>query len=135
MAESYDKVIEGPGGLPLVGLFGLNTNKAASFRSTLGVSGAVTLDSTLSVGDTASFVAINSTSKVTALSGSAVTATGAQAFGISSTTTQGVYFGSGSPTISAATGSWYMRTDGSAATNRAYINTGGTAWTAISTVA
>jgi len=48
----------------------------------------------------------------------------------------GVYFGSGAPSISAGKGSLYLRTDGSATNNRAYINTnGGTTWTAITTVA
>ena len=48
----------------------------------------------------------------------------------------GIFSGSGEPTISAAKGSLYMRTDGSGVNDRAYINTdGGTTWTAISTVA
>lgn len=48
----------------------------------------------------------------------------------------GLYAGSGAPTISAAKGSIYMRSDGSGTTNRAYINTdGGTTWTALTTVA
>jgi hypothetical protein len=47
----------------------------------------------------------------------------------------GIYFGSGAPTITAGQGSLYLRTDGSTAVTRAYINTdGGTTWTAISTV-
>jgi hypothetical protein len=46
----------------------------------------------------------------------------------------GVFFGSGTPTLSAAKGSLYLRSDGSATNNRAYINTdGGTTWTAITT--
>lgn len=48
----------------------------------------------------------------------------------------GIYIGSGAPTVSAAKGSLYLRSDGSANNNRAFINTdGGTTWTAISTVA
>jgi hypothetical protein len=48
----------------------------------------------------------------------------------------GLYFGSGAPTISAAKGSLYLRSDGSSASTRAYINTdGGTTWTAITTAA
>src|SRR5262249_6401133 len=54
----------------------------------------------------------------------------------SSTANFGVFFGSGAPTLSAAKGSFYLRSDGSATNNRAYINTdGGTTWTAISTAA
>ena len=51
-------------------------------------------------------------------------------------TTLGVYFGSGAPTISAAQGSLYLRTDGSGIANRLYVNTNGsTTWTAVSTAA
>jgi hypothetical protein len=54
----------------------------------------------------------------------------------SSTSNFGIFFGSGAPTLSAAQGSLYIRSDGSATNNRAYINTdGGTTWTAISTAA
>lgn len=54
----------------------------------------------------------------------------------SSTSNFGVFFGSGAPSLSAAQGSLYLRSDGNATNNRAYINTnGGTTWTAITTVA
>ena len=47
----------------------------------------------------------------------------------------GIYYGSSAPTLSAPQGSLYLRTDGSSAVTRAYINTdAGTTWTAISTV-
>jgi hypothetical protein len=53
-----------------------------------------------------------------------------------STTTPGVYSGAGAPAILAAQGSLYLRTDGSSASTRAYINTtGSTVWTAITTAA
>jgi len=52
------------------------------------------------------------------------------------TSAVGIYVGSGAPTVSAAQGSLYLRTDGSGIANRAYINTNGaTTWTAISTAA
>jgi hypothetical protein len=48
----------------------------------------------------------------------------------------GIYAGSGVPTVSAAKGSLYLRSDGSSTSTRAYINTdGGTTWTAITTAA
>jgi hypothetical protein len=54
---------------------------------------------------------------------------------MSSTANYGVFFGSGAPTLSAAKGSLYLRSDGSGITDRAYINTdGGTTWTALTTV-
>ena len=50
--------------------------------------------------------------------------------------TFGIYYGSGAPTVSAAKGSLYLRTDGSGTGDRAYINTnGGTTWTALTTAA
>jgi hypothetical protein len=58
---------------------------------------------------------------------------------IASTANFGIYAGSGAPAVSAAKGSLYLRTDGSAgggSSDRAYINTdGGTTWTAITTAA
>lgn len=48
----------------------------------------------------------------------------------------GIYIGSGAPSVSAAQGSLYLRSDGTTTNNRAYINTNGsTTWTAITTVA
>lgn len=67
----------------------------------------------------------------------AITSGGAQGIGFVSTSTAnfGVFFGSGAPTISAAKGSIYLRSDGSGVNDRAYINTNGsTTWTAIVTV-
>lgn len=52
------------------------------------------------------------------------------------TTSPGIYSGTGAPTISAAKGSLYLRTDGTGINDRAYINTNGsTTWTAITTAA
>lgn len=54
----------------------------------------------------------------------------------SSTSNFGVFFGSGVPTLAAAQGSLYIRSDGSSTSTRAYINTNGsTTWTAITTAA
>jgi len=42
----------------------------------------------------------------------------------------GIYYGSGAPTVSAAKGSFYLRSDGSGTNDRMYVNTdGGTTWT------
>jgi hypothetical protein len=73
---------------------------------------------------------------VAAAQNTAIPAGGAQAISVSTTAAMGVYFGSGAPTISAAQGSLYLRSDGSATNNRAYINTNGsTTWTALTTAA
>lgn len=71
-------------------------------------------------------------------SGTAIPAGGTAAKGymFSSTANYGIFFGSGAPTLSAAKGSLYLRSNGSGTTDRAYINTdGGTTWTAITTSA
>lgn len=61
---------------------------------------------------------------------------GAQAVQMGTTANFGIYFGSGVPTVSAAKGSLYLRTDGTTTNDRAYINTNGsTTWTALTTVA
>ena len=54
----------------------------------------------------------------------------------SDVTNFGVFFGSGAPTLSAAKGSLYLRSNGTTTNDRAYINTdGGTTWTALTTAA
>ena len=59
-----------------------------------------------------------------------------QALNFSSTANFGVFYGSGAPTLSAAQGSLYMRSDGSSTSTRMYVNTNGsTTWTAVTTAA
>ena len=92
--------------------------------------GAVTVTGTIGA-------AITATSTITALSGSALTAGGAAAFiGTNTAAGMGIYMGSGAPTIAAAKGSLYLRSDGSSTSTRAYINSdGATTWTALTTAA
>ena len=53
---------------------------------------------------------------------------------VSSTANFGVFFGSGAPTLAAAKGSLYLRSDGSGINDRMYVNTdGSTAWAAVVT--
>jgi hypothetical protein len=48
----------------------------------------------------------------------------------------GIYIGSGAPTLSAAQGSIYLRSDGSSTSTRLYVNTNGsTGWTNVTTAA
>lgn len=78
------------------------------------------------------------TGTVTVQSAVAVPAGGSAAGSLlmSSTAALGVYFGSGAPTVSAAQGSVYIRTDGSSTSTRLYINTNGsTTWTNVTTAA
>lgn len=59
-----------------------------------------------------------------------------QALNFSSTANFGVFYGSGAPTVSAAQGSLYLRSDGSSTSTRMYVNTNGsTTWTAVTTAA
>ena len=68
----------------------------------------------------------------------AIPAGGTAGVGIrfSSTSNFGMFFGSGTPTLSAAKGSLYLRSDGTGVADRMYVNTdGSTTWTAVTTVA
>ena len=68
--------------------------------------------------------------------GTAIPAGGTAGFGFTATsaTNFGVFFGSGAPSLAAAKGSLYLRSDGSGIADRAYINTdGSTTWAAIAT--
>jgi hypothetical protein len=57
-------------------------------------------------------------------------------FTVSITPNFGVFFGSGAPTLSAAKGSLYLRSDGTTTNDRMYVNTNGaTTWTAVITAA
>jgi hypothetical protein len=65
-----------------------------------------------------------------------VPAGGSASCGLSFSTTAilGLFFGSGVPTMTAAQGSLYLRTDGSSASTRVYVNTNGTTgWTNVVT--
>jgi hypothetical protein len=96
--------------------------------------GAVT--TTATIGPAMVVDSVAATGNITADSGTAPVAGGAAAFLATSTADLGIFVGSGAPTVSAAKGSLYLRTDGSTTTSRAYINTdGATTWTAITTVA
>jgi hypothetical protein len=97
--------------------------------------GAVTVTST--IGPAMSVTSLSATGNVTADSNVALVAGGATAFIATNTANNmGIYFGSGVPTVSAAKGSLYLRSDGTTTNDRAYINTNGTTtWTALTTAA
>ena len=85
----------------------------------------------ISGGDGATFVG-----NVIAYNGTAVPAGGIAGVGYKFSTTSnfGVFFGSGAPTLSAAKGSIYLRSDGSGTSDRMYVNTNGsTGWAAVTT--
>ena len=75
---------------------------------------------------------------LTVYGGTAIPAGGTTGSGykLSSTANFGVFFGSGAPTLSAAKGSLYLRSDGTTTNNRMYVNTdGATTWTSVTTAA
>jgi hypothetical protein len=111
-----------------------NTSFSGPVRSENGFQTISTNSTTGAQTVTGTFgAAITATSSITALSGSAPAAGGAAAFLASSTPGLGVYFGSGAPTVAAAKGSFYLRTDGSSASTRLYVSDGGTTWIAVTT--
>ena len=97
--------------------------------------GAVTVTGTF--GAATAISSLTATGTVTARSASGLTAGGAAGFiGTNVAAGMGIYFGSGAPTVAAAKGSLYLRSDGSGTGDRAYINTNGsTTWTALTTAA
>jgi hypothetical protein len=72
--------------------------------------------------------------KVGSQTSTALVAGGALYF-YGSTASMGICMGSGLPTLSAAKGSLYLRSDGTTTNDRAYINTNGSTWTALTTAA
>ena len=97
---------------------------------------SVTVTGAVAVTGAVSAASVTATGNVTADSGVAVVAGGASAFLATSTAGLGVYVGSGAPTVSAAQGSLYLRTDGSSTSTRLYVNTNGsTTWTNVTTAA
>ena len=104
----------------------------------LRTTGQMSASGNVTGGNILSSAVISAVGNATILSATAVPAGGTTGAGykMSSTTNLGVFFGSGAPTLSAAQGSLYLRTDGSSTITRMYINTNGsTGWTNVVTSA
>jgi len=84
------------------------------------------------VATTVTAASVSATGNLTADSGTAPAAGGMSALQISSTANFGVFAGSGAPTVTAAQGSLYLRTDGTTTNDRIYVR-GASAWIAITT--
>jgi hypothetical protein len=109
----------------------------------INVSTGFTLDANTADTLTIKNKAYNAAGNLAALAGTfsgVVTASGATATPAAGSTAArllfgttagfGIYYGSGAPTVSAAQGSIYLRSDGSGTNNRLYVNTNGsTTWT------
>mgnify|MGYP001562922715 CR=1 FL=1 len=100
--------------------------------------GSITLSTTpRGAGALTERLRIDNAGKITQANGSSIPAGGTATVGYSftSATNFGVYCGSGAPSMSAAQGSLYLRSDGTGTATRMYVNTNGaTSWTAVSTV-
>lgn len=110
-----------------------------------GIASTQTLTNKTMSGSSNTFSAIpisalvaNGNGGITLLPATAIQAGGlvGQGYLYSSTSNFGVFFGSGAPTLTAAQGSVYIRSDGSSTSTRLYVNTdGGTTWTNVVTAA
>lgn len=105
--HDYQLLSTGAGNGPGAGTWSLYDNTASAYRFGVTTSGMVTV------------------APQTAMPAGGQASVG---LGFSTTANFGVFFGSGVPTISAAQGSLYLRSNGTGIADRAYINTGGT-WT------
>jgi hypothetical protein len=104
----------------------------------LRTTGQMSASGNVTGGNVLSSAVVSAVGAATILSGTAVPAGGTAGAGykFSSVANLGVFFGSGAPTLSAAQGSLYLRTDGSSTITRMYINTNGsTGWTNVVTSA
>jgi hypothetical protein len=117
---------------------GLISSTGNSTAANYLTAGLISATSNITGGNIISSAVISSAGSARILSSTAVPAGGTAGAGylMSSTANLGVFFGSGAPTLSAAQGSLYLRTDGSTTSTRMYVNTtGSTVWTAVTTAA
>ena len=115
---------------------GGNVLGGSNVNATLFTGTTISVAANITGGNVLSSAVISAVGNARILSGTAVPAGGTAGAGykMSSVTNFGIFFGSGAPTLSAAKGSLYMRTDGSATSDRMYVNTdGATAWTPVIT--
>ena len=115
---------------------GGNVLGGSNVNATLFTGTTISVAANISGGNILSGAVISAVGNARILSGTAVPAGGTAGAGyrMSSTANFGIFFGSGAPTLSAAQGSLYMRTDGSTTSDRLYVNTdGATAWTSVTT--
>jgi hypothetical protein len=123
---------------------GLTFNKTTQVLSVTGniqsgnlrTAGLISATGNVTGGNVISSGVVSSSGNIRLLAATSVPAGGTAGAGLlmSSTTNLGVFFGSGAPTIAAAQGSLYLRTDGSSTSTRLYVNTtGSTTWTNVTT--
>jgi hypothetical protein len=117
---------------------GITTGTGNVNGGNLRTTGQMSAAGNVTGGNILSSAVVSAVGNATILSATAVPAGGTTGAGykMSSTTNLGIFFGSGAPSLSAAQGSLYLRTDGSSTTTRMYVNTDGTTgWTNVVTSA
>lgn len=117
---------------------GSNMNVYGGLATGTGTPGAIVFQTTTTTGSGATRqtyserARINTSGVFNVASAVATPAAGSAAASMlfGTTASFGIYYGSGAPTVSAAQGSLYIRSDGSGTANRLYVNTdGATTWT------
>jgi hypothetical protein len=109
----------------------LHAASATNYITLIGSNGGNPTIGT-SAGNLAISSAIVGAGLIQAMSGAATPAGGTAGYGFFlGSSSIGIYFGSGAPTIAAAQGSLYIRTDGGASTRLYSNNNGSTGWSAI----
>ena len=112
---------------------GVNVNSSGGFRWTSGNTAGVTADTSI-IREAAAIVGSPGSLRIMNATSIPAGGTASAGYKFSSATDFGIFFGSGAPSLAAAKGSLYLRSDGSGVADRAYINTNGsTTWTAIAT--
>ena len=112
----------------------ISINATTGAVTVTGTFGAATSVTSLAATGGVTAATVSATGNITADSASALVAGGASAFIATNTAVgMGMYIGSGAPTVAAAKGSLYLRSDGSSASTRLYVSDGSTTWIAVTT--
>jgi len=117
---------------------GLTSATGNVIGGNVSTAGLITATGNITGGNILSSAVLSAVGNAVVLSGTAIPTGGTTGAGykFSSTANFGIFFGSGAPTLSAAKGSLYLRSDGTTTNDRMYVNTNGsTTWTAVTTVA
>ena len=124
----------------IIGIVAAGSNTITTTGNITGgnilTSGQVSATANVTGGNIRTGGQVSATGNALFLASTAVPVGGTAGAGImmSSTSQLGIFFGSGAPTLAAAQGSLYLRTDGTSTSTRLYVNTtGSTSWTNVTT--
>ena len=112
----------------------VSINQSTGTVTTTATFDAATSVTSLAATGSVTAASLSATGNVTADSNVALVAGGASAFIATNTAVgMGMYIGSGAPTVAAAKGSIYLRSDGTSTATRLYVSDGSTTWIAVTT--